>query len=124
MDDVFYKYEENQYNNGILLNDYNNEFSLVSASQKDDQTYMDWVFPQKKDGSKKPIDKALPWKIKLGEKQEAIKILKFFIDALEGNASDSDGQPDFNFGNNEPKGNGAPEYSTEDYDQSEIDIPF
>ncbi len=84
MGDVFYKYEGNQYGSGILLNEYNNEFALVSANQKDDQTFMEWVFPQKKDGSKTPIDKALPWKIKLGDTKESIKILKFFIEVLEG----------------------------------------
>lgn len=87
MADIFYKYEGNKYGSGILLNEYNNEFSLVAANQKDDQTFMEWVFPQKKDGSKTPIDKALPWKIKLGNKEESVKILKFFIDVLEDKAN-------------------------------------
>jgi hypothetical protein len=55
---------------------------------------MEWVFPQKRDGSKEPIDKSLPWKIKLGPKAEAIKALKFFIEKLEGDTSPSDDIPD------------------------------
>ena len=55
---------------------------------------MEWVFPQKKDGSEESIDKSLPWKIKLGPKEEAIKALKSFIEKLEGGISPSDDIPD------------------------------
>ena len=51
---------------------------------------MEWVFPQKRDGSREPIDKSLPWKIKLGPKAEAIKMLKFFLEKLECDVSLSD----------------------------------
>ena len=54
---------------------------------------MEWIFPQKRDGSKKPIDKSLPWKIKLGSRDEAIKVLRFFLDQLEGKESPSDDMP-------------------------------
>jgi len=83
--ETFYEYQTNNaYGDGILLDEYRNEFSLVSAKRKEGKTYMEWVFPQKKDGSKQPIDKSLPWKIKLGPKDEAIKALKFFLAQLEG----------------------------------------
>ena len=103
--DIFYKYESSQYGDGVVLNEYRNEFSFVAAKQKDGNTYMEWMFPQKKDGSKGPIDKSLPWKIKLGNKAEAIKLLKFFLEKLEGENSASgtppmqtrrdDGPPDY-----------------------------
>ena len=64
----------------------------------DCKIFTEWVFPQKKDGSKKPIDKSLPWKIKLGPKEEAIKALKFFIEKLEGGTSPSDDIPDDTWG--------------------------
>lgn len=85
--DEFYGYESSQYGDGVVLNEYRNEFSLVAAKQKDGKTYMEWMFPQKKDGSKEPIDKSLPWKIKLGNKDEAIKLLRFFLEKLEGEGS-------------------------------------
>jgi hypothetical protein len=92
--DIFYEYESSSYGDGILLNEYRNEFSLVAARRKDGETYMEWVFPQKRDGSKEPIDKSLPWKIKLGPRTEAIKVLKFFLEKLEGETSASDDFPD------------------------------
>ncbi|MDQ1336167.1 MAG: hypothetical protein QG552_3117 [Thermodesulfobacteriota bacterium] len=83
--ETFYEYQANNaYGDGILLDEYRNEFSLVAAKRKDGKTYMEWMFPQKKDGSKQPIDKSLPWKIKLGPRDEAIKVLRFFLAKLEG----------------------------------------
>ena len=82
--DIFYEYEDSQFGDGVVLNEYRNEFSLVAAKQKDGKTFMEWMFPQKKDGSKQPIDKSLPWKIKLGSREEAIRLLRFFLEKLEG----------------------------------------
>jgi len=91
--EIFYEYKSSQYGDGIVLDEYRNEFSLVAAKRKDGKTYMEWIFPQKRDGSKEPIDKSLPWKIKLGPKDEAIKVLKFFLEKLEGEESSSDDMP-------------------------------
>ncbi|MBW1783427.1 MAG: hypothetical protein JRL30_22125 [Deltaproteobacteria bacterium] len=91
--DCFYEYQPNAYGDGILLDEYRNEFSLVAAKRKDGKTYMEWVFPQKRDGSKEPIDKSLPWKIKLGSRDEAIKVLRFFLAKLEGEAPRSNDTP-------------------------------
>ena len=93
-DEIFYKYPSSPYDDGILLDEYRNELSLVAARRKDGKTYMDWVFPQKRDGSNEPIGKSLPWKIKLGPKAEAIKALRFFLKKLEGEASPSEDAPD------------------------------
>ncbi len=90
--DIFYEYEDSQFGDGVVLNEYRNEFSLVAAKQKDGKTFMEWMFPQKKDGSKQPIDKSLPWKIKLGGREEAIRLLKFFLQNLEGDQPSS-GKP-------------------------------
>jgi len=100
--EIFYEYESSPYGDGILLNEYRNEFSLVVARRKDGETYMEWVFPQKRDGSKEPINKSLPWKIKLGPKPEAIKALKFFLEKLEGDTSSSDDVPDDSWGKDGP----------------------
>jgi len=106
--EIFYEYESSPYGDGILLNEYRNEFSLVAAKRKDGETYMEWVFPQKRDGSKEPINKSLPWKIKLGPKPEAIKVLKFFLEKLEGHTSSPDDVPDDNRGKDGPYNDDIP----------------
>ncbi len=93
MQDIFYEYKDSQFGDGVVLNEYRNEFSLAVAKQKDGKTFMEWVFPQKKDGSKQPIDKSLPWKIKLGNREEAIALLRFFLEKLEGEGGAAKGAP-------------------------------
>ena len=107
--EIFYEYESSPYGDGILLNEYRREFALVAAKRKEGEIFMEWVFPQKRDGSKEPIDKILPWKIKLGPRAEAIKVLRFFLEKLEGENSSYVDTPDDNRG----KGNAF-----------EDDIPF
>ena len=107
-----YEYESSSYGDGIKLDEYRKEFSLVAAKRKEGKIFMEWVFPQKRDGSKEPIDKSLPWKIKLGPKEEAIKVLKFFLEQLESDTSPSDDIPDIP---EDPWGEDGP---------SDDDIPF
>jgi hypothetical protein len=83
--EIFYEYDSSTYGDGILLNEYRNEFSLVAAKSKDGEIYMEWVFPQKR-----------------GPKTEAIKVLKFFLEKLEGDTSFSDDIPDDNRGKDGP----------------------
>lgn len=104
----FYKYESSSYGDGVLLDEYRGEFSLVAARRKDDDIFMEWVFPQKRDGSKEPIDKSLPWKIKLGPKAEAIKVLRFFLEKLEGGTSPPSDTTDDVWGKNGPSDDDIP----------------
>jgi len=106
--EIFYEYESSQYGDGILLNEYRNEFSLVAAKSKEGEVFMEWVFPQKRDGSKQPIDKSLPWKIKLGSKAEAIKVLKFFLEKLESETQSSNGYPADTWGKDGPTDDDIP----------------
>ena len=112
--DIYYAYESSQYGDGILLNEYRKEFSLVAARRKEGEIFMEWVFPQKRDGSKEPIDKSLPWKIKLGTKEEAIRALKYFLEKLEGGeggeggTSSSDDIPEDNWGKDGPSDDDIP----------------
>lgn len=105
---IFYKYESSPYGDGILLDEYKREFSLVAAKRKDDEIFMEWVFPQKRDGSKEPIDKSLPWKIKLGTKAEAIKVLKYFLEKLERGTLPSDDIPEDTWGKDGPSDDDIP----------------
>lgn len=81
--EIFYEYPGDSYGNGVLLDEYRDEFSLVLAKHKEGKTLMEWVFPQKRDGSKQPQEKSLPWKIRLGKRDDAIRMLRFFLGQLE-----------------------------------------
>jgi hypothetical protein len=119
--EIFYAYESSSYNDGILLNEFRNEYSLVMANRKDGKVFMEWMFPQKKDGSKAPLEKSLPWKIKLGNKTEAINALKFFLSHLEGEAQPSQtaSAPP-----KRPRQDGPPEDLWPESGPSDDDIPF
>ena len=110
--EIFYEYEGTTYGDGILLDEYKNEFSLVAAKRKDGKTFMEWVYPQKRDGSRAPQEKSLPWKIKLGPRDEAIKVLRFFLARLEAAPA-----PDYNNASRQdevPIGEPPPEISYDD----------
>jgi hypothetical protein len=85
MEDVFMPFDDDRYNKGLLLQEYKGTYYLVAARGADDgKVYANWGFPQGKD--RNPIDKAVPWKIKLGDSQEeAFKILAFFGRLLKPN---------------------------------------
>ena len=78
----FYANEGSQYGEGIIMDEYNGSISLVSARKKEDKVYMEWCYPQARDGSRKPIEKSLPWKITLGDREAAIKAMRFFLAEL------------------------------------------
>ena len=83
-EDVFFEYPgENRFHEGIILNEFKGEFSFVAGKIWNDKAEMKWIYPQDKD--RKPLDKTLPWKIKLGDgKDNAIEMLRLFIKALQG----------------------------------------
>ena len=82
-DKYFFADPDSQYGEGVLLDEYNGKFSLVSARQgKDGTVYMQWVYPQARDGSKGPIDKSVPWKVTPGDKDAMVKMLQYFLDLL------------------------------------------
>ena len=73
-----------KWHEGVQMEEYNGEISLVTARQgSDDKIYLKWGFPQNKD--RKPIEKSIPWKVKIGgDKAEAIEMLKGFLFFLAG----------------------------------------
>ena len=73
----FIKYKDSQYGEGIQLEEYQGKLNLVAAQKgKDGVVYSKWVYPQGIGKGAGPIEKALPLKIKLGNKEEAVDILK------------------------------------------------
>lgn len=83
----FFEKADSQYGEGQLLDEYNGIWSLVNARKGNDgKVYMEWCFPQKKDGTKKPLDKSLPWKITFGTKDEMVATLRKILRKLSGEA--------------------------------------
>lgn len=71
-----------KYGDGIALNQYNNEYSIVQARKSQDgDIWMEWCHPAKKDG---PGEKKFPLKVSLGMKEQAVQILEKIIYMIEG----------------------------------------
>jgi hypothetical protein len=81
MTEPFYKTNE-QWGTGIFLEFYRDSYSFVRGYELQDGTQRKrWGFPEK---DKSPAEKALPWKIELGNAKEAVDVLGFFLRQLQG----------------------------------------
>ena len=81
-----------KYHEGCGLDDYNGQISICAdKGGKDGKIYLRWCFPQNKD--RKPSEKGLPWKVDLGSRERAIKILEAFVRVLKGEAKPERQQP-------------------------------
>jgi len=71
-----------KYGSGVAIDEYNGEVSVAAAIEgKDGNIYLRWVFPQVKD--RKPSEKAIPMRIGLGNKQQAIQRLEKLLLMVE-----------------------------------------
>jgi hypothetical protein len=86
--DSFKQYPgENKYEEGLMLDEYQGVYSLVSAQQgKDGKIYKKWGYYQTGRGEdRRASDKSVPWKIKLGDNlQEAQAMLAYLYHQLKG----------------------------------------
>lgn len=80
--------EGSAYNECIIINKRGDQYSLILGYQgKGAQTtVMKWCYPQR---DKQPAEKAVPWKILLGNRNEAQELIKkiaqaFGLKAVEG----------------------------------------
>ena len=92
--EIFLADPDSKYNEGIMLEEYNGILSLVYAqkSKEDDgKVYKRWCFPQDKD--LQPREKAIPWKVRLGKREQAVKTLKYFLDQLVNTEDEGEGPP-------------------------------
>jgi hypothetical protein len=88
MSEPFYKTSE-QYGNGIILEFYRDSYSLVRGYELQDGTQRKrWGFPEK---DKSPAEKAIPWKLELGNAEEAVEVLGFFLRQLQGDKATDPG---------------------------------
>ena len=73
---------DSKYGQGILLEEYQGTWSLISARRDvNDIIRKRWCYPQRKD---KPLDKPVPWKLELGKtKAEALETLRYFGKLLQ-----------------------------------------
>jgi hypothetical protein len=67
--------EGSKYNERIIINKYGDQYSLVLGREgkANGTVYMQWCHPSDKD--KKPREKAVPWKIPLGDYGQARTML-------------------------------------------------
>jgi len=72
-----------QYHEGFAIDEYKGEYFITRVKVgKDDNLYARWMYPQvgKDEASKKPI----PWKIGLGNKEQATQRLEQLLMHVEG----------------------------------------
>ena len=81
--ELFFRNGSSDYGDGVVLNKHGDRYSLVAAheSQNGGTVYKEWAFPQDKE--KKPRAKAIPLGVRLGNRTQAIGILRAALAALE-----------------------------------------
>ena len=81
--ELFFRVEGSKYGEGAMLNKYGDNYSIVAAreSLKGGTIYKDWAFPQDKD--RQPKAKAVPMGVKIGDRNQAIGILRAMLAALD-----------------------------------------
>jgi len=71
----------NQYNEIIIVNKYNDRYSLALGYKgKEGTNGMKWCFPQGPD--RQPREKSVPWSIPLGNRNDAIEAVKAIAKAF------------------------------------------
>lgn len=82
------KIDSSQYGEGVKLQDYKGTFSVIATNYNaEGEAYMKWAFPQI---NRKPTEKAIPFKVSLGTKEEAIEILESFVSNLKQLGTDKE----------------------------------
>jgi len=79
MFELFFKRESSEYNEGVIFQEFKDNFYLVAGGEGN-TVWKKFCFPQKKDGQ--PTDKAIPMSVNLGDRYEAVEMLKKFLKAL------------------------------------------
>ena len=112
-----------KYGEGIAIDTYQNEISLVAARKAEDtgEIFMQWVYPLRKvDDKAVPSEKMLPWMFRLGSREQALTILVKLAGILGVKLVPSDGEPKPH-GTPKPQGFG---HSPSGADKDDGDLPF
>ena len=94
------KLESSKYNELIVLEKRGDDYgiALAQASQNGGTNYMKWVFPQRRvDGKNVPNEKAIPFRIPLGNRTEALAIIEQVYVALGGKVNEPNDGKDIPF---------------------------
>ena len=81
--EIFLRADGSEYGDGVILDKYGDRYSLIAAQESKSAVgtvYKRWAFPQGRD--KKPLEKAVPMGVRLGNRTQAIQILKQALAAL------------------------------------------
>ena len=90
--EIFLQDKNSKYGDGILLEEYNESFSLYAAQKSNDgPIYKRWC--KMKTGKDSYMDKDIPVQLRLGNQNEAIEKLKFFLEQLNAPADDEGDNP-------------------------------
>ena len=82
-----------KYKEGFAIDEYQGEYFMVRAQVgKDGKLYARWMRPML--GKDKVSEKSIPWKISLGNKQQAIQRLEQLIMHIEGRTTPGELPPD------------------------------
>ena len=80
-----FRMTDSRYQTGVVINEYNGQYSIAMAKSSERGIRMDWSFPQKyQDGRFVPGPKAIPHKISLGNLEDAIKTTEWILRKLKG----------------------------------------
>jgi len=71
-----------QYNEGIQINEYNGQFSLVTAQMNDGMVYPKWVHPSGGKG-KPPNDKVIPMGSPRMDRYQLIELAKWILAEMD-----------------------------------------
>ena len=71
-----------QYNEGIQINEHNGQFSLVTAQMNDGKIYPKWVHPSGGKG-KPPNDKVIPMGSPRMERNQLIELAKWILAEMD-----------------------------------------
>ena len=86
--EIFLEDPESKWGEGVMLEEYNGAFRLLSAQNKEGTVYKKWCFPVGKD--KKPISKMFPMGVRMGSKMQAVATLKYFLEQLTTQEEDTE----------------------------------
>lgn len=88
--------ETNQeYKTGIAIDEYNGAYALVAAQAgKDGKIYTRWGYPEK---NKQPMGKSIPWKITIGDGEQAVAALTALRNVLLGGEPETDPESEIPF---------------------------
>ena len=75
-----------QYNEGIQINEYNGQFSLVTAQMNDGTVYPKWVHPSGGKG-KPPNDKVIPMGSPQMDRYQLIELAKWILAEMDEEGS-------------------------------------